>query len=408
VSWLDRPAANGDRYLSDAVRLLWPEPAELATGRRRPSAHAKTRTYLVVPSARRPKVLIPARPRRAAGAAIRGFKSTQGRREAWLLAAVAGALHLGAGSALPDRLHVAVPHGEQPRDLETMLSDELGRPLHLSLHVSHPRAVRKPVLQVIDSAGRTFAFAKVGIDEFTNRLVREETRSVQHLSARRWRVLAVPSVLYAGVWEGHDVLVQEAFTAARGAGADPVALAAAMSELARCVEHPLRPLAESTFWTTLVRRIEQLPPSETRETLARSAGELATRHHDDAIEFGCWHGDWAPWNMNVANGRVRVWDWEKFATDVPIGFDAAHFTTQQMVVAQRRSPVDAFGELFDDAPRVFDPLGVPKEAARLVAWLYVLHLATIYVEDGEPELGRTSMSRLDTWLGETLRRAATC
>ena len=79
---------------------------------------------------------------------------------------------------LPDRVRVE-GGGES---LESMLSTALGRRVHLSLYVSPPRAVRKPVLQLLDDDGRTVAFAKLGLGEFTSALVGDEATALRRLA----------------------------------------------------------------------------------------------------------------------------------------------------------------------------------------------------------------------------------
>lgn len=405
MSWLDAASADGDSYLADTVRLLWPAPARLSTTRRATETNGQLRSYLVVPSARRPKVLIPARPRRAADAAIRGFKSTQDHREAWLLAACATGLRLGGGAVLRDRLYVSVPRQGAAEDLESHLAATLHHPVHLSLHVSRPRAVRKPVLQLIDDAGCTFAFAKVGIDPFTSALVRGESRTVARLAPVRWRVLRVPRLLHAGTWHGHPLIVQQALPRS-GGGHDERIVGAAMDELARIDGTETVTLSASPFWTRLLERARRLPPSPVREVIIASLAELARSSGAARVEFGAWHGDWTPWNMNVRGGRVQVWDWEKFDVGVPVGFDAAHCFVQRAVVWDARPPADAFAQLIDrgEPMRTAHRLTVP--AAQLAGWMYTLTLAISYLEDREPDLGNAPLTRLDGWLPQALRRAA--
>jgi hypothetical protein len=404
VSWLDGAAADGDRYLPDTVRLLWPEPAYLFATRRDVDRSGQVRSYVVVPSARRPKVLIPATPR-AAAAAIRGFKSTQDRREAWILAALAAAFRCGAGAALPHKLYVSVPPGRGLDDLESHLAAVFQRPVHVSLHVSAPRAVRKPVLQLIDDVGHTFAFVKVGANPLTDRLVRAESATVQRLSGIPWRVLRVPRVLHAGRWREHAVLVQQALPRS-SATRDARAVAVAMDELARVDGTDVVTLCGSRYFTGLLERSQRLPASTVRDVIMGSLRELTHNHHAAPVELGAGHGDWTPWNMNVCGGRVQVWDWEKFEVGVPIGFDAAHCFVQGAVVWDARQPAEVFADLIDTAEPVHAAHGSNRAAARLVCWLYALNLAITYLEDGETGIAGSPLTRLETWLPHTVRLAA--
>ena len=63
------------------------------------------------------------------------------------------------------------------------------------------------------------------------------------------------------------------------------------------------------------------------ELLDRLAGAAGAVH----LQLGRWHGDWAPWNMARAGGRVQVWDWERSVTGVPVGLDMIHFQVQREV-----------------------------------------------------------------------------
>jgi aminoglycoside phosphotransferase (APT) family kinase protein len=124
------------------------------------------------------------------------------------------------------------------------------------------------------------------------------------------------------------------------------------------------------------------------------------------VELGACHGDWTPWNMNIHNGRVQVWDWEKFTVGVPVGFDAAHCFVQRGVVWQARRPVDVFAELIERAEPVQRAHGLSLPAAQLTCWLYALGLAVSYLEDDETQVGASPLIRLDGWLPQTLERAA--
>jgi hypothetical protein len=264
--------------------------------------------------------------------------------------------------------------------------------------------VRKPVLQLVDESG-TFAFAKLGIDSFTGRLVRAEAQSVQRLGGVAWRTLRVPAVFHAGSWRDRPVLVQEALARGRGV-ATGSAVALAQDELARFAGTDLAELAGSRYRRALIERIDRLPSSALRETLARSLTELVARFGSTRIEFGASHGDWTPWNMNHHRGRVQVWDWEKFELGLPVGFDAAHCFVQGEVVWGGRQPVDVFAELVADGAALRRAHRYSTVDARLTTWLYVLNLATGYLEDREPDAGSSPLTRLDRWVPRTLHELA--
>jgi hypothetical protein len=319
---------------------------------------------------------------------------------------IALGVHVGLADLLPDRLRVEYDAGADPTDIEAHLSSVLGQRVYVSLHISPPRAVRKPVLQVLDERGTTIAFAKLGVDDFTSKLVRAEADSVSFLAATEWTAFRVPTVLYTGSWNGAEVLVQTAFRQGRDAEPTSADLRLAMDELARARGVVAAPLASSAYWYRLAERVESLPRTDFSRLIERSLHDMEKSGGDVVLEYGSWHGDWAPWNMVVTDGQVMVWDWEKFETGVPIGFDAVHYYVQGAVVMAASPPARAFRNALDDSRALLLPFGVTADAALLVVWLYAVDIAVRYLEDREMEAGATPMSRLRTWLPQVLDAAA--
>lgn len=50
------------------------------------------------------------------------------------------------------------------------------------------------------------------------------------------------------------------------------------------------------------------------------------------------HGDFAPWNIRVQNGKIILLDWEEFATSAPYLTDPAHFVISVTWLGQKRGP----------------------------------------------------------------------
>lgn len=347
---------------------------------------------MVIPSAARPKLLVPARPWRVAAGAVRNFKTAASSREQAKINLLALALRAGAHGALPDRIDVA----RDAAGIDEHLSDVLGRRVHVSLYISPPRAVRKPVLQVLDGRGATFAFAKLGVDDFTRELVRAETAAVSRVSAAGLTTLRAPKVLYRGDWNGHALLVQSALP--RGGAVEPGSdlLHRAMRELAGIEGLTRSRLDRSDYLRRLAERIAGLPGGEHTELLAEAVEAARRECGSVELEFGASHGDWAPWNMTAVAQTAFVWDWEKFEQDVPVGVDAVHYAVQGGVVLGGATPLQAFADTFARAAELLPDAGA--DAARLVVWLYAIDIASRYLVDREAEAGITRMSDLSTWL----------
>jgi hypothetical protein len=104
---------------------------------------------------------------------------------------------------------------------------------------------------------------------------------------------------------------------------------------------------------------------------------------------------------NLADALL-VWDWERFAQGVPLGFDAVHYELQRRI----QSTDDATGAVEATVRRADEllvPFDVPSAARELTALLYLVDLATRYLTDRQAEAG-ARLGVLGTWLLPVLIR----
>lgn len=390
-------AALRAQYLEEVLGLLYPEPCTTQGGR----APVVTE-YLVVPDARRPRLLVPTRSRRIAAAAVRRYAEPQSRLARLKRDAVVAALRTPGASAvlLRDRVRICGPAQDT---IDGYLRDTLDADLAISVHIGPARANRKPVLQLIAPDGDTVGFAKIGTGPLTRRLVRAETTALSALSHVGLRDLTIPRVLHAGQWRGHQVLVQSALPVWRPRAPLPRdRLGAAMREVAGCCGTSRSWLATSPYWAELRDRLADVSDRPEGAQLHRAARALIDRAGDVDLRYGAWHGDWAPWNMASLADSLLVWDWERFTTGVPLGFDAVHYELQRRI----QSTSDAAGAVeatLGVAPTLLRPFEVTGGAANLTALLYLVDLAARYLADRQAEAG-ARLGVLGTWLLPVLVR----
>lgn len=388
--------ARRAQYLAEVLRLLYPQPCGTDGTGGPPLVE-----YLVVPDARRPRLLVPAGSRRVAAAAVRRYAEPQSRGARLKRDAVVAALRTGASRVLlRDRIRVT---GPRDASIDGYLSAALGRELAVSIHIGPARANRKPVLQLIDPDGDTFGFSKLGTGPLTQRLVRAETAALTALGNSGLTRLSVPRVLHAGQWRDVQVLVQSALpvwlprvplTGAR--------LVAAMTEIAGCCGYTTSTLAGGGYWKDLRARLAAVGDRTEGAALASAAELLAAHAGGTTLRYGAWHGDWAPWNMANVADALLVWDWERFASGVPVGFDAVHHELQRRVQASD----DAAGAVeatVRRADELLAPFQVPPAARELTALLYLVDLAVRYLTDRQAEAG-ARLGVLGTWLLPVLIR----
>jgi hypothetical protein len=415
------------RYLEEVGALLWPPPARAevvsastrtaatqAAATRAASGHAGDSTgddggtagddggdgaagdtrgalggrgngarlgeFILVPDAKRPRLLVPAADRRAAAAAVRRYAEPGSTRLRITLGLLSAALASGLGGLLMrDRVVIsrtadadAADTGEgtdtgegagkadgRADTIEHYLRGALGTDLVLSLHVGPARANRKPVLQLLTRDGATTGFAKLGINDLTRTLVRAEHESLLEVSGAGLRHTTVPSVLHHGRWNDLEVLVQSPLPVwERRAPTTPDRLAATLVEIAEIGGVRTEPLRASAYWARLGARLDALDQGSAAGSLRSAYERIGERTSDaDTLRFGAWHGDLTPWNMATLRDTICVWDWERFSRGVPLGFDAVHYAFQGAVVRHKRDPRAAIADCVRRAPELLAPFG---------------------------------------------------
>jgi hypothetical protein len=84
---------------------------------------------------------------------------------------------------------------------------------------------------------------------------------------------------------------------------------------------------------------------------------------------------------------LLVWDWERFSTPAPTGFDALHCWLQAEVAGNKAEPAEAASACVRRAPELLEPFGVAGREARLTALLYLADLSVRYLTDRQEEAG---------------------
>ena len=403
------PAAGGQGdYLWEVLGTLWPSPESVTRcsrpgpGRRgRPDGPGSTE-FLVFPDERRAALLVPRQPRRVAAAALRNYKASGTARDRLRLHAAAIVARAGLAEVLPDRIRIEPGPAGTDADIADYLRATLRRHVLVSLHIGAPRANRKPVLQALTPGGELVGFVKVGVNPLTRRLVRAEAGALAFLASVPLSRLEPPRLLHHGQWQGNEVLVQQAFPAGHPAKSQ-AELGGAMAELAGVRGLSRQPLADSPYLGGLRARLRHLADSELAGPIRQAVDLLSPAA--GILAFGSWHGDWTPWNMTLSRGRALVWDWERFETGVPVGFDAVHFWLQGAIIRGGIAPTAAAERAVTAAPEILAPFGLGPGVASRVAVLYLAEIATRYLQDGQAEAG-ARLGRIGDWLLPALTRHA--
>jgi hypothetical protein len=388
----DEPTQLVDRQseLEWLAEVLWgpTHGVELVVGLV-PQGFRRLDGWVVLPDLRHPKVLVPLASRRAAAASMRQYSDGMTRRARLAKAAVGAALRSGllqsllrrrrvVHAAMLDPLHGGPPAGGVG---ETLLGDYLAealgrRDLAAAIVLGPVRPNRKPVVQLLAQDGRPVGYMKVGWNDLTRRLVRNEARALRRLAERQPQTFTVPRLLHEGTWQGLDVTISSAlphrlWRRGRRYATPPLAVS---REIAALGGVQTATLGGSPWWEELRRRLAPVQAAATGTAAATLAGTM-DRLQEQAgtpLAFGSWHGDWGPWNLRATADRLLVWDWERSGDGVPLGFDLLHFGYQTAFQGLRQPPAEAAARSLRRAEPLLAELAQREEVGELLLTLYLL------------------------------------
>lgn len=339
--------------------------------------------YVVLPSLRRPGLLIPAASRAPAAAAARQYLLIPGRAGRIATEAAAIALRTGVPQRLGrSRLAVWVAPDVSAAELPDLvlrhhLAALLGRPdVELAVRVGATRPNGKPVVQVAERNGAVLAYTKVGWNDLTRPLVAAEAEALRSLAARADapRTFRVARLLHGEEWQGNTLTVVEPLIGGAPVNSpDPPRDATHELALAGAVSRGH--LADSEWWSGARARIQAAEAD-----LGPAADAIAAEAGDRMLAFGRGHGDWTPWNMRMLDGRLVVWDWERSRDGVPVGIDALHYGLLVALNVRHLAPPEAVADVLSRAPAWLSDLDQPPDAARLMLCLELLEMSLRFAE----------------------------
>ncbi len=382
----ESPQPGPDQRMTEALGCLLPSGGKAVRTRPFTTTSAERR-YAVVPGTK-DGLLVPVAPAACAAAGVAGHSAASGSLARWGTSALSTLARAGAARLAPRQYVLGKPQATLLGHVE----DLLGTSVHAAVHLGPPRANRKPVLHLLDRRGTTLAFVKVGVNDLTDARVRAETRALEDLAAHPPTGLVVPSVLASGAWQGHPYAVLAPVPTGPGPTDVPTT---AMRMLAGSAPEGRSDPLRRPWWQEATDLLVARPDSETVRRLRRAGDALERTVPRRGVPTGPTHGDFTPWNCFAGPHGHSVWDWERFATDRPLGWDALHYAVS---LARRRASMQtALASLRSRAAELVGASGGDPDSATWVHAAYLWYRGVSALRDGQLAAGARG-GDLDAWL----------
>ena len=370
-----------------ACRLLFESDGRAVSrrpGQAAPAGFERAESYLALPRAANPRLLVPLGSRLAASAALARNHDATSTKARIGRAALGAGLKVGLTQRVADRVEVFVDSALSPVERpQHVLTEHLramfGRPdLEMAVILGVPRLNRKPVLQMLAADGTVVGYVKAAWNDLTAALVRNETRVLSHLAATGPTTFTPPAFVAAGPWGDLELIAASALpNTGRPDQAqvfDPPM--PVIAEIAGLWGRSAAKLADSPYWAGVRERQQAQSGSE---VLDRAIDWVEGRIGGTQISFGAWHGDFTPWNMARLSDATYVWDWER-AAPAPAGLDLLHFVFQTVCRFEGKAPTDAIGSCSERVAALLPVLDVEPGTLPALWLLYRLELLLRYDE----------------------------
>lgn len=373
------PTGAGHATVLSAAEVLWPAPGSSWVGRRvtDPVTEGRSTDYAIIPTARRPRYLLPRAPE-AAGA----LRPVQGGVKGLAMVALSYLQRWSVLHRLP-RKHLHVLPAPEGGGIEDLLGSVVGEVAHVVVRLGRPRPNRTLVVWAIGADGAPVAIAKVSRGEAARQAMETEYAALAQSPAEGVADLVAPRVLGYVHWHDNDVLVMSTLLSSGSwpRREPPVAQMQGLAASTGVAEQPLR---DTAFVSRLGAEIDALTAVHDRTWLCRGLQELLRDLGGTEVRTGAWHGDWVSWNQSRDGDEVLLWDWEHYGAEALAGFDHVHFLAQE----QRARGTDARAEdawLADADAALADAWGLDADQRLAVLRGYLLVVNLRFVRDRQLE-----------------------
>jgi len=332
--------------------------------------YATTRWFFVLPSLTSPRWLFPLRNGRCSLAGLEIYKpyARTARILKGLLTTMVAAHYPGFAT------HRVLVASRGPLPLEALVREVTGecQPV-FALSLGTEMRFRKITVQVMRPDGEILGYVKLPLTDAAVERVRHEAETLNRLWSFPALRLHVPRVLYSGEWRNGYILFQSGGPTRPG----PVQFNRQCEEFLQLlwgIQTTEKP--GHVLWEEVAARWRKAEPglSSRWRALGQAALAKAKRELDGVmVPYGVAHGDFAPWNTRVGEGRLYVFDWEFASWEAPTLWDIFHFKTQVGALLKKKNDMHISGDR--------------RSGERASFLLYLLNSACQLFGEESPSLG---------------------
>jgi hypothetical protein len=287
--------------------------------------YTRARWFFLLPSPASPRWLFPLGNGHGARAGLEIYKPyATGAR---ILKSLLTLMVAARGQALVPHKVLVASRGSLP--LEALVREVTGEgEAVFALSLGTPNRFRKLTIQVMRPEGETLGYIKLPLTEAATGRVRHEAEVLRRLENFKALAGHIPKVLHAGDWKNGYILFQSGGPSYTG----PTQFNNLHEEFLQKLRgvHPAQKPGEALL-KEVAARWQKAEPS--LNSAWRALGQAALTKAEQELKgtmipCGIMHGDFAPWNTRVGDGRLYAFDWESAAWDAPILWDIFHFHVQ--------------------------------------------------------------------------------
>ena len=299
-----------------------------------PRGFRRMRTFVVLPSPNRVRWLFPKGSRQLSLAALQIY-APYAPAARLLKVVLSFIIRAGWQGWVGHKVTLGSREAFPVEDLVAELSGERNPVFALSLGT--PTPFRKLTIQVMRPNGQILGYIKLPLTNAATEHLRHEAEILQRLSEFSSLNTHIPKVLHASEWDGSYIL----FLSPGPMSPGPVEydrlhedFLSHLKSIHQLIKPGLVLLEEvAARWHKAETLLDSKWRALGQAALARAKRELDGR----TVRCGVAHGDFAPWNTHMGDGRLYVFDWESASWEAPISWDIFHFKTQVAALLNKKS-----------------------------------------------------------------------